>query len=70
MADADVPIAANGPVLMVCVDGQLVVDTPRGDLVLHRGESVFIGAAEAPAMARRSVGSGARAFAVTVQAVR
>ncbi|MBP2384913.1 mannose-6-phosphate isomerase, class I [Paeniglutamicibacter kerguelensis] len=70
MADADVPIAANGPVLMICVDGQLVVDTPRGDQVLHRGESLFIGAAEAPAMARRSVGSGARAFAVTVQAVR
>ncbi|MGL3806280.1 mannose-6-phosphate isomerase, class I [Paeniglutamicibacter sp. R2-26] len=68
MADADVPVAANGPVLMVCVDGQLVLDTPRGDMVLHRGESVFIGAAEAPAMARRSVGSGARAFAVTVPA--
>ncbi|MFF5793491.1 mannose-6-phosphate isomerase, class I [Paeniglutamicibacter sp. NPDC012692] len=68
MADADVPIAANGPVLMVCVDGQLVVDTPRGDLVLHRGESVFIGASEAPAVARHSVGSGARAFAVTVSA--
>ena len=33
MADADVPIAANGPVLMICVDGQLVVDTPRGDQV-------------------------------------
>lgn len=66
MADADVAIAANGPVVMVCVAGQMVVDTPRGDLLLRRGESVFIGASEAPAMARRSVGSGARAFAVTV----
>lgn len=66
MADADVPIAANGPVLVVCIEGQLVVDTPRGDLLLRRGHSVFIGANEAPAIARRCVDSGARAFAVTV----
>lgn len=67
MAGGDVPIAANGPVIVLCVEGEMTIDTPRGDELLRCGDSLFIGAAEAPAMARRSANAAGRAFAVTPQ---
>ncbi|PQZ91048.1 mannose-6-phosphate isomerase, class I [Arthrobacter sp. MYb227] len=67
MAGGDVPIAAHGPVIVLCVEGEILVDTPRGDELLRRGDSLFIGANEAPAMARRSANAAGRAFAVTPQ---
>jgi mannose-6-phosphate isomerase len=62
-------VAANGPVIVLCIEGEVLIDTPRGDELLRRGESLFIGANEAPAMARRSANSAGRAFAVTPQPV-
>lgn len=67
MAGGDVPVAANGPVILLCLEGEVLIDTPRGDELLRRGDSLFIGANEAPAMARRSATSAGRAFAVTPQ---
>lgn len=69
MAGGDVPIAANGPVIVLCVEGEMTIDTPRGDELLRRGDSLFIGASEAPAMARRSANASGRAFAVTPQQI-
>ncbi|MFI8413715.1 mannose-6-phosphate isomerase, class I [Paeniglutamicibacter gangotriensis] len=69
MGGGDVPVAANGPVIVLCVEGEVLIDTPRGDELLRRGESVFIGANEAPAMARRSANASGQAFAVTPQPV-
>lgn len=69
MAGGDVPIAANGPVIVLCVEGEMTIDTPRGDELLRRGDSLFIAAHEAPAMARRSANAAGRAFAVTPQQV-
>jgi mannose-6-phosphate isomerase len=69
MGGGDVPVAANGPVIVLCVAGEVLIDTPRGDELLRRGDSLFIGANEAPAMARRSANSAGRAFAVTPQPV-
>ncbi|GAA4373958.1 mannose-6-phosphate isomerase, class I [Paeniglutamicibacter cryotolerans] len=65
MADADVPLLQNGPVLVICVQGELLLDSPYSDARVARGESVFIGADEAPVMARRSGSAGALAFVVT-----
>lgn len=67
MGGGDVPVAANGPVIVLCVEGRMLIDTPRGNELLHRGDSVFIPANEAPAMARRSANATGRAFAVTPQ---
>ncbi|MDO5743005.1 MAG: mannose-6-phosphate isomerase, class I [Micrococcaceae bacterium] len=69
MGGGDVPVAANGPVIVLCVEGRMLIDTPRGNELLHRGDSVFIPANEAPAMARRSANATGRAFAVTPQPV-
>lgn len=69
MGGGDVPVAANGPVIVLCIEGEVLIDTPRGDELLRRGESVFIGANEAPAMARRSANASGQAFAVTPQPV-
>ena len=59
-----VPVAQSGPALVLCVSGSLTLDSPRGDLVLHRGDSAFIPASEAPAVAHPGPG-GTLAFAVT-----
>ncbi len=70
MGGGDVPVAANGPVIVLCVAGEVLIDTPRGDQLLRRGESLFIGANEAPAIARGSANAAGRAFAVTPQPVQ
>ncbi|GER23848.1 mannose-6-phosphate isomerase [Zafaria cholistanensis] len=66
LAGGDVPLAQNGPLALVCVEGELLLDSPRGDLRVARGESVFIGADESPVIARPVDGHGALAFAFTV----
>jgi len=66
LAGGDVPLVQNGPVALVCVEGELLLDSPRGDLRVARGESVFIGADESPVMARPVDGHGALAFAFTI----
>lgn len=65
MSDTDVPVLQNGPVLVICVAGELLLDSPFSDVKLQRGDSVFIGAEESPVMARRSGSAGALAFVVT-----
>lgn len=67
MGGGDVPVDANGPVIVLCIEGEVLIDTPRGDELLRRGDSLFIGANEAPAIARRSANAAGRAFAVTPQ---
>ncbi|GAB4099057.1 mannose-6-phosphate isomerase, class I [Sinomonas halotolerans] len=59
-----VPVAQSGPAVVLCVSGSLTLDSPRGDLVMHRGDSAFVPAAEAPAIAHPGP-EGALAFAVT-----
>ena len=71
MAGSDVSVLQNGPTLVIVVRGTVVLDSPKGDLVLETGQSAFIPAAEAPVMAKLSAHSaqhddGALAFAVTV----
>lgn len=65
MAGNDVAVAQNGPVTVICVAGELLLDSPQGDLRLIRGESVFIPASEAPVVAKHQGGGPALAFAVT-----
>ncbi|WP_372696918.1 mannose-6-phosphate isomerase, class I [Arthrobacter sp. JSM 101049] len=65
MAGDDVAVAQNGPVTLICVAGELVLDSPQGDLCLARGDSVFIPANEAPVVAKRHGDGPALAFAVT-----
>ncbi|WP_299167807.1 mannose-6-phosphate isomerase, class I [uncultured Arthrobacter sp.] len=74
---ADIPIAQNGPAVVLVVSGTVVLDSPKGDLILHRGQSAFIPANESPVMARLASdtsdstdddGGTAVAFAVTVGA--
>ena len=74
-ASADIPVAQNGPAVVLVVSGTVVLDSPKGDLILHRGQSAFIPANESPVMARLSSdttdddgGRTAVAFAVTVGA--
>ncbi len=71
MAAADIPVAANGPVIVLAVTGAIVLDSPRGDLRLEPGDSAFVPADEAPVMAKLlnddgAAADGALAFAVTV----
>lgn len=50
-ADSEpVPLVQNGPLIVVAVSGQVRLDSPRGDLLLARGGSVFVPAAENPVM--------------------
>lgn len=65
LAGEDVAVAQNGPVTLVCVSGDLLLDSPRGNLQLTRGESAFIPANEAPVVAKRLGEGPAVAFAVT-----
>ncbi|MEE1619940.1 mannose-6-phosphate isomerase, class I [Zafaria sp. J156] len=66
MADDDVPLLQNGPVLVVATAGSMVLDSPRGDLVLERGGSVFVPACEAPVVVKHHGPGPAEAFAVTL----
>ena len=59
-----VPVAQSGAAVVLCLAGSLTLDSPRGDLVLHRGQSAFVPASEAPAMAHPGA-EGTLAFAVT-----
>lgn len=77
-ASADIPLAQNGPTVILVVSGTVVLDSPKGDLILHRGQSAFIPANESPVMARLASdttdtsdddgGGTAVAFAATVGA--
>ncbi|KHL02252.1 mannose-6-phosphate isomerase, class I [Sinomonas humi] len=59
-----VPVAQAGAAVVLVVDGSLTLDTPKGDLVLSRGEAAFVPDVEAPALAHPGDG-GVLAFAVT-----
>lgn len=65
LAGDDAAVAQNGPVTVVCVSGDLLLDSPRGDLTLTRGQSAFIPANEAPVVAKRLGDASVLAFAVT-----
>lgn len=58
-----VPLAQNGPLLVLVISGAALLDSPRGDLALARGESAFMLATDAPTMLHSS--TGCTAFAVT-----
>lgn len=67
-----VPVLQNGPLLILQVQGSVMLDSPRSDMVLNRGESVFISAAENPVLIHPHVDEShdgpapAVLFAVTV----
>lgn len=61
------PLVQNGPLLVLAVSGSVLLDSPRGDMILARGESVFVPAAENPVMVHpHGDGAPAVVFAVTV----
>ena len=67
-ASEPMPLAQNGPLLVLAVSGAVLLDSPRGDMVLSRGDSVFIPAAENPVMVHPHVaaaGETSVVFAVT-----
>ncbi|WP_026553812.1 mannose-6-phosphate isomerase, class I [Arthrobacter sp. 35W] len=45
-----VPLAQNGPLLVLAVAGSVLLDSPRADVVLNRGSSVFVPASEEPVL--------------------
>lgn len=64
-----VPLVQNGPLLVLAVSGSVLLDSPRGDMVLPRGGSVFVPAAENPVMVHPhadAAGETSVVFAVTV----
>lgn len=67
-----VPLVQNGPLLVLSVAGSVLLDSPRSDMVLSRGESIFVPAAENPVMvhphavAGDANGDPAVVFAITV----
>lgn len=67
-----VPLLQHGPLVLLAVSGSVLLDSPRGDMVLSRGGSVFIPAAENPVMVHPHVDGSLNAqspaviFAVTV----
>ncbi len=74
VAPAHVPVAQNGPVVVLAVSGPVLLDTPHSTLSVPRGASAFVGASEAPLIIRPAADQqGATdgpvlAFAVTVGA--
>ncbi len=63
-----VPLVQNGPLLVLAVSGSVLLDSPRGDMVLARGGSVFVPAAENPVMVHPHVDAAQEpsvVFAVT-----
>ena len=74
LSAADVPLLQNGPTLVIALRGSLVLDSPKQDLILNPGDCAFIGADEAPVIAKLASHSaqhddGALAFAVTAGSV-
>ncbi len=68
---APVPLLQNGPLLVLAVSGAVLLDSPRGDMALVRGASVFVPAAENPVMVHPHVdaaGETSVVFAVTCAA--
>ena len=68
---APVPVAQNGPAVLIVVRGSMLLSSPAGSLVLEAGQSAFLPAADAPVTAALATDSaqhddGALAFAVTV----
>lgn len=65
-----IPLAQNGPLLVIAVTGSVILDSPRGDLVLAHGDSAFVPARESPVNAHPVSGAAAAAvvYAVTVPA--
>ncbi|GAA4656921.1 mannose-6-phosphate isomerase, class I [Arthrobacter cryoconiti] len=69
--DNPVPLVQNGPLLVIAIAGSVVLDSPRADMVLSRGDSVFVPATENPLMVHPLAGSSpAVVFAVTVAPAR
>ncbi|MCC3295256.1 mannose-6-phosphate isomerase, class I [Arthrobacter sp. zg-Y411] len=71
---APVPVAQNGPAVLIVVRGSMLLSSPAGSLVLEAGQSAFLPAADAPVTAALATDSaqhddGALAFAVTVGSV-
>ncbi|MGJ9403238.1 mannose-6-phosphate isomerase, class I [Arthrobacter sp. KK5.5] len=66
MAGTDIPLVQNGPVVVLCVAGELLLDTPKGDERVGRGESFFVGANESPVIAKSLGTEPTLAFAVTL----
>ncbi|MHA7264163.1 mannose-6-phosphate isomerase, class I [Arthrobacter sp. TMN-37] len=69
MAPSHVPLAQNGPTVVLAVSGSILLDSPASDLLLTRGQSAFIPAGEAPVLVRpagEAATEGVLAFAVTV----
>ncbi|MCZ2403243.1 mannose-6-phosphate isomerase, class I [Paenarthrobacter sp. Z7-10] len=66
--DGPVPLAQNGPLLLIAVSGSVLLDSPRGDLRLERGGSAFIPAYESPILLHPVSGAAENAvvFAVTI----
>lgn len=62
-----VPLAQHGALLILLVSGSAVLDSPRGDLALQRGESAFVPQAETPTVLHST--TGCLAFAVTTGAI-
>lgn len=64
-----VPLAQNGPLLVIVLAGAAVLDSPRGDLRLDLGDSAFVPARESPVIMHPVSGATetAVAFAVTVR---
>jgi mannose-6-phosphate isomerase len=62
-----VPLAQHGPTIVLAVSGSVLLDSPRSDLTISRGEAAFIPAAEQPVNVHPAGGTeaGAVLFAVT-----
>jgi mannose-6-phosphate isomerase len=62
-----VPLAQAGPAVVLVTAGSVVLDSPKSDLPLGRGDSAFIPASEEPVMVHRAAGATGTsiAFAVT-----
>ncbi|MFD1213915.1 mannose-6-phosphate isomerase, class I, partial [Arthrobacter sp. GCM10027362] len=65
--DGPVPLEQHGPAVVLAVSGSALLDSPRTDLRLRRGESAFIPAFEQPVLVHHVLGGEAPAvlFAVT-----
>lgn len=50
VSDSPVPLVQNGPMIVLAISGSVLLDSPRGDLQLDRGGSVFVPAVENPVM--------------------
>ncbi|MGP9503563.1 mannose-6-phosphate isomerase, class I [Specibacter sp. AOP5-B1-6] len=69
---APVPLVQNGPLIVLAVAGSVLLDSPRGDMVLDRGGSVFVPAAENPVMVHPhadATGETSVVFAVTCKGI-